>query len=28
VCFILGLLLMPETKHISIWDPSKNKAMA
>ncbi len=28
VCFILGLLLMPETKHISIWEPSKNKAAA
>jgi hypothetical protein len=19
VCFVLGLILMPETKHISIW---------
>ena len=28
VCFILGLLLMPETRHISIWEPEKAKALA
>jgi hypothetical protein len=21
VCFVLGLFLMPETRHISIWKP-------
>jgi MFS family permease len=26
VCFVLGLLLMPETRHISIWEPMKAKA--
>jgi MFS family permease len=25
VCFLLALFLMPETRHISIWDPAKNK---
>ena len=26
VCFILGLFLMPETRHISIWETSEAKA--
>jgi len=26
VCFVLGLFLMPETKHMSIWEPEKNRA--
>ncbi len=26
VCFLLGLFLMPETRHVSIWNPSKTKA--
>ena len=26
VCFILALFLMPETRHISIWNPAKVKA--
>jgi MFS family permease len=25
VCFLLALFLMPETRHISIWNPEKNK---
>ena len=28
VCFILGLMLMPETRHISIWQPGKAKSAA
>jgi len=28
VCFVLGLFLMPETKHISIWEPEKARAPA
>ena len=28
VCFVLALWLMPETRHISIWHPEKNKAIA
>jgi MFS family permease len=27
VCFVLCLFLMPETRHISIWDPEKKKAV-
>jgi hypothetical protein len=23
VCFIICLFIMPETRHISIWDPEK-----
>jgi MFS family permease len=26
VCFVLALILMPETRHISIWEPHKAKA--
>jgi len=26
VCFILGIFLMPETRHISIWEPIEAKA--
>jgi MFS family permease len=26
VCFVLALFLMPETRHISIWQPEKTKA--
>jgi MFS family permease len=26
VCFILGIFLMPETRHISIWEPFEAKA--
>ncbi|HTS40488.1 MAG TPA: MFS transporter [Xanthobacteraceae bacterium] len=26
VCFVLSLILMPETRHISIWEPTKTKA--
>jgi hypothetical protein len=26
VCFIICLFVMPETRHISIWDPAKNPA--
>ena len=26
ICFMLGLFLMPETRHISIWNPQKTKA--
>ncbi len=28
VCFVLGLMLMPETRHISIWKPVEAKAAA
>jgi len=28
VCFVLALFLMPETRHNSIWDPSKNKVVS
>lgn len=28
VCFVLGLILMPETRHISIWEPGKAKSAA
>jgi len=28
VCFLLGLLLMPETRHHSIWEPGKTHAHA
>ncbi len=28
VCFVLALFLMPETRHISIWNPAKAKAAA
>jgi len=26
VCFVLGIFLMPETRHISIWEPEKARA--
>jgi hypothetical protein len=26
VCFLLALFLMPETRHISIWQPARAKA--
>jgi hypothetical protein len=26
VCFVLGVLLMPETRKISIWQPTEAKA--
>jgi hypothetical protein len=26
VCFLLALFLMPETRHISIWEPARAKA--
>jgi MFS family permease len=26
VCFVLALFLMPETRHMSIWEPEKNRA--
>jgi MFS family permease len=28
VCFVLGLFLMPETRHMSIWNEEANKARA
>jgi MFS family permease len=28
VCFLIALFVMPETRHNSIWDPSKNKVVA
>jgi hypothetical protein len=28
VCFVLALFLMPETRHISIWEPIKGDAKA
>ena len=28
VCFVLCLFIMPETRHISIWDPEKEKAVS
>lgn len=28
VCFVLSLFLMPETRHISIWEPEKSKSVA
>jgi MFS family permease len=28
VCFVLGLFLMPETRHISIWKPVEEKSPA
>ena len=28
VCFVVALLLMPETRHISIWKPVEAKAAA
>jgi MFS family permease len=28
VCFVLGVILMPETRHISIWKPVEAKAAA
>jgi MFS family permease len=28
VCFVLGLFLMPETRHIRIWETSEAKALA
>ena len=28
VCFILSLILMPETRKMSIWEPEKAKAVA
>jgi MFS family permease len=28
VCFVLSLFLMPETRHISIWEPEKAKGTA
>jgi MFS family permease len=28
VCFVLGLFLMPETRHISIWKPVEEKSAA
>ena len=27
VCFLICLFLLPETRHISIWDPEKGKAL-
>ena len=28
VCFVLAMFLMPETRHISIWEPEESKATA
>ena len=28
ICFVLGLFLMPETKHMSIWKETEAKAAA
>ena len=28
VCFVLAMFLMPETRHISIWEPEETKATA
>jgi hypothetical protein len=28
VCFVLSLFLMPETRHISIWEPEKAQTAA
>jgi hypothetical protein len=26
VCFVICLFIMPETRHISIWEPEKTQA--
>jgi hypothetical protein len=28
VCFVLGVFLMPETRKISIWQPTETRAAA
>jgi hypothetical protein len=28
VCFVIALFVMPETRHISIWEPERSKAPA